>query len=165
MRLKNKVLIAAAGAGKTTYLVKESLNLNNNKTLIVTFTNKNREEIIKKFIELQGYIPSNIEIKTWYSFLLSDCIRPYQNTMYSGNRIDGVFFRTKPASRYIKKTNIKGFYLNGNNQIDKDRISDFAFECFKRNGNKVINRLEEIYDYIFIDEVQDMSGYDLDIFN
>lgn len=164
MQLKNKVIIAAAGSGKTTFLVNEAIKKSNYKVLIVTFTNKNKAEIIKKFIGIQGHESANVEVKTWYSFLLSDCIRPYQKCVYSENRIESVFFRDKPASYKISKTNIKGYYLNGKNEIDKDRISDFAIECIEKSNGEVLKRLEEIYEYIFIDEVQDMSGYDLDLF-
>ncbi|MFS0600879.1 UvrD-helicase domain-containing protein [Peribacillus frigoritolerans] len=164
MQSKNKVIIAAAGSGKTTYLVEETIKKHLRKILILTFTNKNKLEIIKKFNEMQGYLPSNVEVKTWYSFLLSDCIRPYQKNVYSDKRIDNVFFRDKPANKYIKKSNIEAYYLQNKSQIDKDRISDFAIQCFDKSIGRAIKRLEEIYDYIFIDEVQDMSGYDLDIF-
>ncbi|MFS0824804.1 UvrD-helicase domain-containing protein [Bacillus sp. 1P02SD] len=164
MQLKNKIIIAAAGSGKTTYLVQESIRRNTEKLLIVTYTNKNKEEIIKKFVEINGYLPANVEVKTWYSFLLSDWVRPYQNFVYPEKRIDSIFFREKPANYYIKKANIKGYYINEKNEIDKDRISDFAIQCIEKSNGKVIRRLEEIYDSIFIDEVQDMSGYDLDIF-
>jgi DNA helicase II / ATP-dependent DNA helicase PcrA len=164
MQSKNKIIIAAAGSGKTTYLVQESIKRNTSKVLIVTFTNKNRGEILKKFMQLKGYLPSNVEIKTWYSFLLSDWVRPYQKSVYPEKRIESIFFRDTPANYYIKKTNIKGYYLNEKNEIDKDRISDFAIQCFEGSDGKVIRRLEEVYDYIFIDEVQDMSGYDLDLF-
>ncbi|MET3698383.1 DNA helicase-2/ATP-dependent DNA helicase PcrA [Bacillus oleivorans] len=163
MQSKNKVIIAAAGSGKTTYLVEETIKENPNKTLIVTFTNKNRQEILNKFQQLLGYIPANVDVKTWYSFLLSDWIRPYQKVVYPYERIESVFFRDRPAP-YAKKTNIRRYYLKGN-QIDKDRIADFALLCLYESEGAVIQRLEEIYDSIFIDEVQDMSGYDLDIFH
>ncbi len=165
MQLKNKVIIAAAGSGKTTYLVQETIRRNTSRVLIVTFTNKNKEEIIKKFIQIHGYLPANVNVKTWYSFLLSDWVRPYQNSVYSEKRIESIFFRDRPASYYVRKTNIRGYYLNERSEIDKDRLSDFAIQCFEKSNGKVIKRLEEIYDCVFIDEVQDMSGYDLDIFH
>ena len=115
MQLKNKVIVAAAGSGKTTYIVKQALNNAPKKTLIVTYTNKNREEIEKKIIELHGFIPNHIVVKSWYTFLLSDLIRPYQNFVYE-ERIDGVFFPTGPISRFARKTNIKAYFLNTKNK-------------------------------------------------
>ncbi|PFM75249.1 DNA helicase II [Bacillus sp. AFS077874] len=164
MQSKNRVVIAAAGSGKTTMIINESLNINNKKVLIVTYTNKNKDEIIKKFLLEVGYVPKHIMIKTWYSFILSECIRPYQNFVYPEKRIEGTFFRKEPVNRYILKSNIKDYYLNNKNQIDKDRLSDFALECEKKSKGKVIKRLEENFDYIYIDEVQDLAGYDLELF-
>ena len=64
---KNRFLIAAAGAGKTTMIVKEAL-LKHEGVLLLTFTEINRDEIAKKVIEERGYIPSNLTIMTWFSF-------------------------------------------------------------------------------------------------
>lgn len=164
MQLKNKVIVAAAGSGKTTYIVREALNNAPQKTLIVTYTNKNREEIEKKIIELHGFIPNHIVVKSWYTFLLSDLIRPYQNFVYE-ERIEGVFFPTGPINKFAKKTNIKAYFLNAKNEVNKDRLSELAELIAQKSEYKNITRISELYDFIYIDEVQDMAGYDLEIFN
>jgi len=164
MQLKNKVIVAAAGSGKTTYIVREALNNAPKKTMIVTYTNKNREEIEKKIIELHGFIPNHILVKSWYTFLLSDLIRPYQNCVYE-ERIEGVYFPAGPINRFAKKTNIKAYFLNAKNEVNKDRLSELAELIAKESDYKNITRISELYDSIFIDEVQDMAGYDLEIFN
>ena len=66
--MSNKLIIAAAGSGKTTYIVNESLKEKNHPILITTFTENNEREIIKKFYEINGSIPKNIKIQTWFSF-------------------------------------------------------------------------------------------------
>ena len=73
-----KLMIAAAGAGKTTFLVSEALKIKEKKVLITTFTDENVREIKKKFVEINGFVPKNIIIKGWFSFLLQDCLKPYQ---------------------------------------------------------------------------------------
>ena len=73
----NKLIIAAAGAGKTTYLINEALR-HDKEVLITTYTEANENEIKKKFIEINGFIPNNIHIKGWFSFLLQECLKPYQ---------------------------------------------------------------------------------------
>ena len=45
----NKLIIAAAGAGKTTYLINEALR-HDKEVLITTYTEANENEIKKKFI-------------------------------------------------------------------------------------------------------------------
>ena len=46
----NKLLIAAAGAGKTTYLIDQALSITDN-VLITTFTIENAESIKQKMIK------------------------------------------------------------------------------------------------------------------
>ena len=46
----NKLIIAAAGAGKTTYIIHEALK-QDKEVLITTYTEANESEIKKKFIE------------------------------------------------------------------------------------------------------------------
>lgn len=164
MQLKNKLIVAAAGSGKTTHIVKEALNNAPKKTLIITYTNNNREEIEKKIKELHGFIPNHIIVKSWYTFLLSDLIRPYQNYVYE-DRIEGVYFPNGPIYRFATKTNIKSYFLNKNNEVNKDRLSELAELIAHKCKYKNITRISELYDFIYIDEVQDMAGYDLEIFN
>ncbi|MFR1672372.1 MAG: UvrD-helicase domain-containing protein, partial [Candidatus Gastranaerophilaceae bacterium] len=88
----NYFLHAVAGSGKTTKLVKLALRAKNKKILITTYTNKNTNEIKNKIIEKFGYIPENIEVKTWFGFLLSDCIRPYQRVLGLTTRVSDMYF-------------------------------------------------------------------------
>ena len=78
---KNKVIIASAGPGKTTYIVNQALKLNDSKVLITTYTNENLDQIEAFFIEAVGCIPANITVQSWFSFLLQEGVRPYQNHM------------------------------------------------------------------------------------
>lgn len=105
MQLQNNFFIhAVAGSGKTTRLIKLALRFKNNKILITTYTNKNTEEIKKKIISIIGYLPQNIEVKTWFGFLLSDCIRPYQRVLGFYNRIkDILWIMIFPGKKLHKK--------------------------------------------------------------
>ena len=46
----NRLIVAAAGSGKTTYLIEQALK-SNGQTLITTFTIDNESEIKKRIIE------------------------------------------------------------------------------------------------------------------
>ena len=61
--MSNKVIIAAAGSGKTTHLINEALRLRDAVVLITTFTDENEKEIRNRFIQECNCIPSNIVIK------------------------------------------------------------------------------------------------------
>lgn len=82
--MPDKLIIAAAGSGKTTYLIHEALKFPNEKILITTFTEANEQEIRNKFIELYGFIPTNVTIQTWFSLLLQHGVKPYQSMIYEG---------------------------------------------------------------------------------
>jgi len=58
----NKLIIAAAGSGKTTFLVEEALKIKSNRVLITTFTIANESEIRAKFFKINGAIPENITV-------------------------------------------------------------------------------------------------------
>lgn len=47
-------------------------------------------------------------------------------------------------------------------QIYSDKIARFACECDKATGGAVIKRLQDRFTHIYIDEMQDISGPDLD---
>jgi DNA helicase-2/ATP-dependent DNA helicase PcrA len=88
----NKVIIASAGSRKTTYIVKVALSNPDENILILTYTIDNIGQIRSYIIRENGFIPTNITILSWYSFLLQECVRPYQNFLYSDKRIETVYF-------------------------------------------------------------------------
>ncbi len=62
---KNKLIIAAAGSGKTTFLVNQAKEIQDENVIITTYTEANEAEIRNKF---NGHVPPNITIQTWFSF-------------------------------------------------------------------------------------------------
>ena len=157
----NKLIIAAAGSGKTTLLVNKALELNTAKILITTYTQANEEEIRKKFIEINRCIPEHIEIQTWFSFLLKHCVRPYQGYLFE-NEINGLLLVNDQSAKFIKETDVQRHYFTNSNKIYSDKISKFVCKCNEKSNGSVIDRLNRIYSHIYIDEVQDLAGYDLE---
>ncbi|HNW96451.1 MAG TPA: UvrD-helicase domain-containing protein [Candidatus Paceibacterota bacterium] len=158
----NKVIVASAGSRKTTCIVEEALFLTNKNVLITTYTNENLEQIHSYIIQKNGCIPQNITILSWYSFLLQDGVRPYQKSVTQKGRVNSIIFKDIPIQlQRIKKSNIDKYFFTEGNDIFRDRVSDFVCYVDDRSSGAVINRLQRIYDYIFIDEVQDFAGYDL----
>lgn len=167
MRSKNRVIIAAAGSGKTTTLVKMAIASPKKKIAIITYTINNFNEIKKKFYEINDSIPSNVTVMTWFTFLLRDGARPYQNYIYNKNRIESVYFPDdigsfKKQRRGIGKENIAKYYFTKGKYIIADNVSDFVCRCNEVSKGLVIDRVERLYDMIFIDEVQDLAGWDLE---
>ena len=172
--MNNKIIISAAGSGKTTYLVNKALSIPKESVLITTYTEANAAEIQRMCYQENGCIPSNLTIMTWFTFLLTHGVRPYQDALdsYLSNQNIG-FYLTNQKSGY--KYTYKGqpvfwgekdfgkFYFSKNLKLYSDKISKFIIETNIKTSGKVFERLEKIYSNIFIDEVQDLAGYDYDL--
>ena len=99
--MNNKLILASAGAGKTTLISKSAIKKSKCKKsiLILTYTRSNQKELKQKIVKLNKTLPSNVKIKGWFSFLLEEMIRPYQNCIFE-NRISGIIFNeTDPHKR------------------------------------------------------------------
>ena len=162
---QNKLMIAAAGSGKTTYLVTKALEVSGENVLITTYTEENEREIRRKIIDKNGNIPPNITVQTWFSFLLQHGVKPYQGSMNSnlfGKRI-GFYLSPDQSAKYCKEKNLFKYYFTTDLKIYSDKISKFIFRCNEKTGGGVISRISRIYQHIFVDEVQDLAGWDLEI--
>ena len=159
--INKKLITAAAGSGKTTFLIQEAIKITDRNVLITTFTEANEQEIKKKFIEQNKFIPNNVTISTWFSFLLQHGVKPYQGCLTECN-IKGMILYNGQSSKYIAQNNIEKYYFDPHSRIYSDKISKFAIECNKKSKGLVLKRLSIIYSAIFIDELQDLSGYDLE---
>ena len=157
---KNRLVIAAAGSGKTTFLVREALRLNEDKILITTFTEANEEEIKRKFFKINKCVPENVAIQTWFSFLLQHGARPFQGDVFDKD-INGLVLMSGQSARGIRETNTANHYFTNDQKVYSDKLSKFVVKCNEKSSGAVIDRLARIYSHIFIDEVQDLAGYDL----
>lgn len=158
----NRVIIAAAGSGKTTLLVKQALENSDVNILIMTYTQANEKEIKKKFIELNRCMPSNVAIQTWFSFLLKHGVRPFQSYLFN-QKIEGFILVNSQSAKYTKENDIQNHYFSKERQIYSDKVAKFVVRCNSIGKGCIFDRLERIYSHIFIDEVQDLAGYDLEI--
>lgn len=169
----NKLIISVAGSGKTTYLVRKALKVRNGNVLITTFTEANEKEIRSKFVELNGTIPGNVTIQTWFSFLIQHGIKPYQG-VFLDDELGGMLLVNEPSG--IKFKNKQGFgipfheenefrehYFSKSFKIYSDKISKFVLRCNEKSCGQVIKRLSQIFSEIYIDEVQDLAGNDLEL--
>lgn len=166
----NKLIVAAAGSGKTTYLVKQAMQ-QEDSVLITTFTDANEQEIRKKFIELNGCVPHNITIQTWYSFLLQHGVRPFQgvlldekiNGMILVSKKSGLKYAGKNGPVFYGENDFFKFYFSDDMKMYSDKIAKFVCRCEEKTQGMVFERISRIYSNIYIDEVQDLAGYDLEI--
>ncbi|MFT7404959.1 UvrD-helicase domain-containing protein [Zhongshania sp.] len=174
--MANDLIIASAGSGKTTALVKKAIGKANagETVLITTFTEACEAEIKNKLVEnSNGYISDNITIQTWFSFLIKHGAKPYQDYVID-NEITGLILvsgksglrhETEGGKKFYwgEAKNLYEFYFSKSGKIYSDKLAKFVIRCNKDSGGKVIERLSQCFDNIFIDEVQDLAGFDLEI--
>ncbi|CDE72998.1 superfamily I DNA and RNA helicases [Acidaminococcus sp. CAG:917] len=158
--MKNKFIIACAGSGKTTKIVKDSLQ-SSDSILITTFTDENCDEIRRKFYKINGFIPANVEILPWFTFELRHLINPFL-LPYINTDIKGINLVSYQSAPYTNQQS-QNHYLDSNNRIYSDKIALLAYNTIIERKDKIINRLNRLFKKIYIDEFQDFAGYDLEI--
>lgn len=168
----NRLVIAAAGSGKTTYLVEEALKIRDQRVLITTYTESNEAEIRQKFFDLAGRIPANVVITTWFSLLITHGVLPFQGGVFDFPVRGMQFVQSQSAVRYV---NGQGFnvcwpdhdiarhYFDPGRQVYSDKLSKLVMQCDEKHSGAVFDRLSRVFPHVFVDEVQDLAGYDLDI--
>lgn len=149
-------MFAVAGSGKTTLLVK-SLSLET-RALIVTYTENNyahlRESIINRF----GFVPRNITLLSYFTFLHSFCYRPLMQLQLATR---GVSFRAPPDYTLRLKRDNPRYYFNERGSLYHNRLAKLI-EIAEAIPD-VIARIERFYDEFYVDEVQDLAGHDFNL--
>lgn len=147
--MDKSVILAVAGSGKTTHLVKK---LDAEKRfLIITYTINNVSNLKSRIAEKFQCLPQNIYLVSYFNFLYSFCYKP---TLHYKIRASGINF--EPCkNRFaigINRYRDPGFRLYSN------RLAKFLDE--QDVMDDVLQRISKYFDYVFIDEVQDFAGHD-----
>lgn len=160
--MPNEIIIAAAGGGKTTRIVKRAA-VDPRRAALVTYTTNNVQELRNRFYEVGPVVPAHVEVWSWYRFLLHELVRPYQLSLVK-RRIDGLHYVEGQSARYAKKSDISRYFLSGGGRlIYSDKISEFVLQVNAASKGAVLARLAQRFEVIYIDEIQDMAGWDLDL--
>src|SRR3990167_7615307 len=106
----NKLIIAAAGSGKTTFLVDQALKQQGSRVLITTYTEANEAEIRKRIIEKNKCIPDNITVQTWFSFLLQHGARPDQGILFKKDINGMLLVNEQSGLKYKTSKGIPVYY-------------------------------------------------------
>jgi len=179
--MDNKVVFAAAGNGKTYSICKQAKNAVNTScklVLLISYTNEGIRSLENEFRKQNdGVLDDRIVVKSWYSFLLSEFIKPYQCLLklkckqykneypapFPENFVKSIaFYETELPPRYFNQTHVQ-YFVNRNGDVVSDRTSHLAILCNEHSDKKAVVRLESIYSHVFIDELQDYAGWDLEI--
>lgn len=164
----NLIKIECAGSGKTWSICQTALSIVSldvdKRVAIISYTNRGVQAVqseIKK--QNNGIMHSRITVESLYSFLLRELIKPYQSYIFGINEIKSLDFSRMYG--FINKHRIgqKARYMTSGRNITANEAAELVVQLNTRSNGQVIKRLEKIYDTVFFDEVQDLSGYDLEI--
>jgi hypothetical protein len=159
---KNRAILAVAGALKTQTVIDDALADPSRRVLITSYTLQNMEQIAARIRERVGLVPAQMHLSSWYTFLLRHGARPYQHSVLGDiGLVRGLDFDGK-RNRFAKKTE-RRYFIDRHGDMYRDGVADFVCLANTNSGGLVIERLEALYDQIYIDEVQDLVGFDLDV--
>lgn len=102
---------------------------------------------------------------------LADRVRPFQgvvlddkiNGMILVNEKSGKKYDGKYGPVYFAEDDYRKFYFTDGMKMYSDKIAKFVCRCEKETKGRVSQRISRIYPKIYVDEIQDLAGYDLDI--
>jgi DNA helicase-2/ATP-dependent DNA helicase PcrA len=162
MLSSNRIILASAGSGKTTTIIDCACAATESRAALVTYTTNNALGIESQVYSRLGYIPPHLTISTWYSFLLKHLIRPYQRSLYP-RQVKGFHFQGGISAPYSRETDVASHYFTADGCIYADKASKFACQVVTKTDGRAVSRLEGIFHHLYIDEVQDLAGWDLDL--
>lgn len=141
--INKRVLNAVAGSGKTSYII-DQLSIDTNRSLIITYTTANQENLKQKVINKFGYLPPNIFIYGYFEFLLKFIIKPLCPFAIRNICYEIPNFRNPSA------------FTNDNSKIYANRMAKYILE----NLSDFKQRMDRYFDEVFIDEMQDLASDD-----
>lgn len=167
----NRIIIAAAGSGKTTYLIEQAMKVTDARVLITTYTESNEAEIRQKFFEMVGRVPAHVTITTWFSFLITHGVKPFQGCTFDFDVAGMVFAVTQSGIKTVvnghpipyAESDFRRHFFDRVGRVFSDKLPKLMIRCNHNSGGSVIDRIARIFPHVFVDEVQDLAGYDLDI--
>lgn len=159
---ESTIVLAAAGSAKTQMILDRVLANPDRTALITTYTTENLDQITRRLQEANnGAVPQHVTVMTWFSLLVNHAIRPYQRSVFGESNFIAAFNFLGARNRFVPKNEPARYFLDANRDVYRNGAADLACEVETRSGGLVCQRLAEMFDDIYIDELQDLAGYDL----
>lgn len=149
--MDKKVVFAVAGSGKTKLII-DSLS-EDTKSIIVTYTTSNFDNLKERIINKFGHFPPNIKLYTYFTFLYSFCYKPFCNEVMITR---GINYNQQP-NQYAKKT-AREHYVDTDGRLFSSRIAKLLIDL--NIMPDIIERINKYYDNFYIDEIQDFASND-----
>jgi DNA helicase II / ATP-dependent DNA helicase PcrA len=155
----NRLTLAVAGGRKTQSIVDRCRGASKGRQILVlTYTQNNQQELVSRLARHRP-LEADIEVQGWFSFLMTHWVRPYLPNRWPGRHLRGLNFDGDPG-RFATG---EGRFLDDQGRAYKLHLAQLALETHGASSGAVLDRLSRIYHEIYIDEIQDLNGYDLEI--
>jgi len=126
--------------------------------LLITYTDNNCIEIRRRVIARFGYLPANITIKTYFTFLNSFCYRPL---LLEEMKTKGLCFERPGDHTSLMKLTNPARYVTSGGRVYHARMAKLLE--VKGCINELQQRIARYYDKVYVDEVQDFGGHDFNL--
>lgn len=152
--MDKRVVFAVAGSGKTSSIINKIDD--ESRCLIITYTDNNTRNLKNRIIKKFGRIPKGVRIYSYFTFLYSFCYRPLCGYELKTKGIN--FNYPLPKNVQRSKKNIREHYIDKNDRLFSNRIAKLLIEFGVVSD--VIDRIENFFDLVCVDEVQDFAAND-----
>jgi DNA helicase II / ATP-dependent DNA helicase PcrA len=157
----DELTLAVAGGGKTQSIIDACVDEDGShlpRTLAITYTRTGQRELATRL--RRAFAPAAPPaVIGWYAFLQRHFVRPYLPRLYERERLRGFNFDGDPG-RYATG---RARYLDNAGCAYRLHLAKLACLVMDNAGGAPIDRIERMYTHIYIDEVQDLVGWDLEI--
>jgi DNA helicase-2/ATP-dependent DNA helicase PcrA len=154
-----RLRLAVAGGRKTQSIIDECVAApGERRILVLTYTQANQDEIRRR-LHARAPLDAHVTVQGWFSFLLAHWVRPYVPCLFAECRLRGLNFEGDPG-QWAKG---KQRFLDKEWRAYKRHLARLALDVNEASTGAVVDRLSRLYDTIYVDEVQDLNGYDLEI--
>ena len=137
--MDKKLVMAVAGAGKTTFVI-NSILATKKRALIVTYTDANYENIILKFREKnEGILPENVTVFTYFKFLYNFCYKPFLSDEIKAKGIS-----YEPNTNRYAKSSKRDYYMDQYDRLYSNRLAFLLYEY--KVIDDVRTRIEKYFD-------------------
>lgn len=170
--MDKKVILAVAGSGKTYHLC-QTLD-ENQRNIIIAYTNENIKNILKELVKRFGQVPEKTMVMTFHSFIYKYMIRPFDTIIgeyYEQKKFisKGITVLQPPEPSIKLKTGIRipnskynkigtlNHYINSNKYYS-NYLSKLILKTKKKKFSLIdisCNNINKFFDKIYVDEMQD----------
>jgi DNA helicase-2/ATP-dependent DNA helicase PcrA len=155
-----ELTLAVAGSRKTQSIVDACQSAPpGRRILVVTYTLNNQAELRRRLNKAP--INAEVEVSGWFTFLIDHFIRPYLPFEFPSQEVTG--FDEKSTYQVKVPLGQVRRYFTVSGSLRSAHAAHLAHRLAEKTNGLPLRRLEKIYDEVYIDEVQDLGGYDLEI--